>query len=105
MGKSVKLPQGYVSFLKAAKERLNVDYVMNAVAQYGQAFLATQAPLEFLYTEVWSGTPQYKNLKEIIDQNYKFGKNRMNTVLAAYMNYDLADSPGEFNTPGVLLTN
>lgn len=104
-GKSVKLPQGYVSFLKAAKERLDVDYVMNAVAQYGQAFLATQAPLEFLYTEVWSGTPQYKNLKEIIDQNYKFGKNRMNTVLAAYMNYDLADSPGEFNTPGVLLTN
>ncbi|WP_313999519.1 glycoside hydrolase family 66 protein [uncultured Paenibacillus sp.] len=104
-GKSVKLPQGYVSFLKAAKERLDVDYVMNAVAQYGQAFLATQAPLEFLYTEVWSGTPQYKNLKEIIDQNYKFSKNQMNTVLAAYMNYDLADSPGEFNTPGVLLTN
>ncbi|WP_036717569.1 glycoside hydrolase family 66 protein [Paenibacillus harenae] len=104
-GRSVKLPQGYVSFLKAAKEKLDVDYVMNAVGQYGQAFLATQAPLEFLYTEVWDAHPKYANLKDIIDQNGKYGRNKLNTVLAAYMNYDLADAAGEFNTPGVLLTD
>ena len=104
-GESAKLTQGYVSFLKAAKEKLDVDYVMNAVGQYGQAFLAPQAPLEFLYTEVWDGHPKYGSLKEIIDQNSKYSKNKLNTVLAAYMNYDLADTSGEFNTPGVLLTD
>lgn len=104
-GESVKLPEGYVSFLKKAKEQLDVYYVMNAVGQYGQAFLAPNAPLDFLYTEVWDGHPKYKNLKEIIDQNTKYSKQRLNTVLAAYMNYDLANAPGEFNTPGVLLTD
>lgn len=104
-GESAKLAQGYVSFLKAAKEKLDVDYVMNAVGQYGQAFMAPQAPLEFLYTEVWDGHPKYGNLKDIIDQNSKYSKNKLNTVLAAYMNYDLANASGEFNTPGVLLTD
>ncbi|WP_397376434.1 glycoside hydrolase family 66 protein [Paenibacillus vietnamensis] len=104
-GESAKLPQGYVSFLKAAKEKLDVHYVMNAVGQYGQAFLAPQAPLNFLYTEVWDGHPKYANLKDIIDQNSKYSKNKLNTVLAAYMNYDLADAAGQFNTPGVLLTD
>ncbi|WP_055107220.1 glycoside hydrolase family 66 protein [Paenibacillus ihumii] len=104
-GESVKLPEGYVSFLKSAKERLDIYYVMNAVGQYGQAFMAPNAPLDFLYTEVWDGHPKYKNLKEIIDQNAKYSKNQLNTVLAAYMNYDLANTPGEFNTPGVLLTD
>ncbi|MBD2868909.1 glycoside hydrolase family 66 protein [Paenibacillus arenilitoris] len=104
-GRSAKLSEGYVSFLKAAKEKLDVDYVMNAVGQYGQPFLATQAPLEFLYTEVWESHPKYADLKAIIDQNGKYSKNKLNTVLAAYMNYDLADAAGEFNTPGVLLTD
>ncbi|MDQ0061067.1 glycoside hydrolase family 66 protein [Paenibacillus harenae] len=104
-GESAKLSEGYVSFLKAAKEKLDVDYVMNAVGQYGQAFLATQAPLAFLYTEVWDAHPKYANLKDIIDQNGKYSKGKLNTVLAAYMNYDLADSAGQFNTPGVLLTD
>ncbi|WP_339205185.1 glycoside hydrolase family 66 protein [Paenibacillus sp. FSL K6-3182] len=104
-GESVKLAPGYVSFLKAAKEKLDVDYVMNAVGQYGQAFMAPQAPLSFLYTEVWDGHPKYGNLKGIIDQNNQFSKNKLNTVLAAYMNYDLANASGEFNTPGVLLTD
>jgi dextranase len=104
-GESAKLTQGYVSFLKAAKEKLDVDYVMNAVGQYGQAFMAPQAPLAFLYTEVWDGHPKYSSLKDIIDQNSKYSKNKLNTVLAAYMNYDLANSSGAFNTPGVLLTD
>ena len=29
----------------------------------------------------------------------------MNTVFAAYMNYNKADNRGEFNTPGILLTD
>lgn len=104
-GDKIDLAKSYVDFLNSAKEAVPGDYVMNAVGQYAQAYLATQTPVEFLYTEVWSGHPNYKSLKEIIDQNWKYSKGKLNTVLAAYMNYDHANSVGEFNTPGVLLTN
>jgi len=104
-GDSVNLAQTYAPFLQEAKKKLDVDYVMNAVGQYGQAYIATQAPVKFLYTEVWGDHPHYRHLKEIIDQNAKYSKGKLNTVLAAYMNYDHANKPGEFNTPGVLLAN
>lgn len=104
-GDKIDLAKSYVDFLNSAKEAVPGDYVMNAVGQYAQAYLATQTPVEFLYTEVWSGHPNYKSLKEIIDQNWKYSKGKLNTVLAAYMNYDHANSVGEFNTPAVLLTN
>ncbi|MEK3882939.1 glycoside hydrolase family 66 protein [Paenibacillus sp. PL2-23] len=100
----VNLPQTYESFLHAAKRELDVDYVMNAVAQFGQAHIA-KAPVKFLYTEVWDGHPGYRSLKDIADQNYRYSQGRLNTVFAAYMNYDHASSSGEFNTPGVLLTD
>ncbi|QWU16768.1 dextranase [Paenibacillus sophorae] len=104
-GNPVDLAWTYQAFLKAAKEKLNVDYVMNAVGQFGQEHIAREAPVKFLYTEVWGNHPGYQNLKEVIDQNSAYSGNRLNTVLAAYMNYHYSDSPGEFNTPGVLLTD
>lgn len=100
----VNLPETYVSFMEAAKKELDVDFVMNAVGQFGQSYIA-RTPVKFLYTEVWGAHPKYRNLKEIADQNAKYSGGKLNTVLAAYMNYDRADSPGEFNTPGVLLTD
>lgn len=100
----VNLPAAYESFMNAAKKAIDVDYVMNAVSQFGQANIA-KTPVKFLYTEVWDAHPGYRNLKEIADQNAKYGKGALNTVFAAYMNYDHADSKGEFNTPGVLLTD
>lgn len=104
-GKMVNLPQGYVSFLKAAKKNLDVAYVMNAVDQYGQGLLAALAPVDFLYTEVWS-YPKYDDLKAVIDRNSQSGRNKLNTVLAAYMNYDHSKSGrGQFNPAGVLLTD
>ncbi|AIQ65524.1 hypothetical protein PSTEL_22800 [Paenibacillus stellifer] len=104
-GKSVNLAATYPLFLNAAKERLDVDYVMNAVGQFGQELIAREAPVKFLYTEVWGNHPHYRNLKEVIDENSRYSGNRLNTVLAAYMNYHLSDSPGMFNTPGILLTD
>ncbi|MGZ9585462.1 glycoside hydrolase family 66 protein [Paenibacillus marinisediminis] len=104
-GDIASLPSGYVSFLQAAKQKLDVDYVMNAVDQYALTDLAANAPLNFLYTEVWGGHPRYNNLKDIIDKNKVFSQDRLNTVLAAYMNYGKGSSKGEFNTPGVLLTD
>jgi dextranase len=100
----IDLGTAYLDFLQDAKAAIDVEYVMNAVSQYGQAYIA-KAPVKFLYTEVWDSHPQYKHLKDIIDQNQKFSNGELNTVLAAYMNYDHADSAGEFNTAGVLLTD
>ncbi|MDQ0194487.1 glycoside hydrolase family 66 protein [Paenibacillus wynnii] len=104
-GRSISMAETYPVFLKTAKEKLNVDYVMNAVGQFGQELIARDAPVKFLYTEVWGNHPGYQNLKEVIDENSKYSENQLNTVLAAYMDYHFSDSPGEFNTPGILLTD
>ncbi|MCM3618471.1 glycoside hydrolase family 66 protein [Sutcliffiella horikoshii] len=104
-GNKIDLSTTYVPFLQKAKDELDVSLVMNAVSQYAQGYIATQAPVDFLYSELWDGHQTFGSLKDVIDQNYKFSNNELNTVLAAYMNYDLSDSMGEFNAPGVLLTN
>ncbi|WNB92363.1 glycoside hydrolase family 66 protein [Bacillus sp. NEB1478] len=104
-GEITSLEEGYVSFLEEAKKQLNVPLVMNAVNQYGQINISQKAPVDFLYTEVWEPYTKYSHLKQIIDQNNNFSGFKKNTVLAAYMNYDLSNSLGEFNTPAVLLTN
>ncbi|MEH7222278.1 glycoside hydrolase family 66 protein [Bacillus sp. JJ1566] len=104
-GDRVELGQAYIPLLEKAKEKLGVDLVMNAVGQFAAANIATQAPVNFLYAELWDAHNKYSSLKDVIDQNTTFGQGKYNTVLAAYMNYDLSDSVGEFNTPAVLLTD
>jgi len=103
-GEKRNLMLSYGDMLREAKDALGVELVMNAVSQFGQRLIA-DAPVEFLYTEVWGGHPEYKHLKAIIDENASLGPRRLPTVLAAYVNYELADAPGAFNLPGVLLAD
>jgi dextranase len=100
----IDLATTYVPFIQKAKDELGVDIVMNAVSQYAGGYIGSNAPVSFLYSELWDSHEKFDHLKMVIDQNSKFS-NGKNTVLAAYMNYDLSNSAGEFNTPGVLLTN
>ncbi len=86
---------------KAAPEK---KLVMNAVNQYGQEGIAT-APVDFLYSEVWTPNDSFVDLAQVILDNSRYSNGQKQTVLAAYMDYDLADSKGFFNTPGVLLTD
>jgi dextranase len=102
-GEEIELWETYPVFLEKAKHALGVDLVLNAVSQYGQAEIA-QSPVNFLYTETWE-QPYYEDLKRIIDENWEFSNKVLQTVLAAYMNYDLSHSRGQFNTPGVLFTD
>jgi dextranase len=104
-GNIVALDKAYIDFLNAAKDELNVPLVMNAVNQYAQINIAQQAPVDFLYTEIWEPFNHFSHLKQVIEQNNNYSGFQKNTVLAAYMNYDLSDRTGEFNTPAVLLTN
>ena len=63
-----------------------------------------------MYYEVWGKDndrteAKFSHLKTIIDENNEYSGNQLNTVFAAYMNYWLAENQGEFNAPGVLLTD
>lgn len=103
-GTPVDLPQTYGPFITAIKAaHEDKILVMNAVDQYGQDQIG-QAPTGFLYSEVWSAN-SFADLANVIIENNTFSNNTKNTVLAAYMNYDMADQRGSFNTPAVLLTD
>ena len=103
-GEKVIQKETYRNFLQEAKDSLNIKLVMNAVNQYGQDEIAL-SPVDFLYTEIWNPNEYYGDLVRLVNNNLSFSNNRLNTVFTAYMNYDLSDSPGIFNTPGVLYTD
>ena len=104
-GTFLNLSQAFKPFINAIRaDEPDKDIVMNAVSQYGQQGIA-EAASDFLYTEVWSPFDSYNDLASIIKQNNTYSNNTKNTVLAAYMNYDLANNNGYFNTPSILMTN
>ena len=104
-GTYLNLSQTFEPFINAVHTSNPQKYnVMNGVEQYGQQGMASAAT-DFLYTEVWSPSDSYGDLATLIEQNNTLSNNTKNTVLAAYMNYDLANNAGYFNTPSVLMTN
>lgn len=104
-GNTVDLQATFPAFIRAMKKaQPEKSLVMNAVNQYGQPGMAT-SPVAFLYSEVWAPHEGFKDLAQIIGDNDRYGAGDKRTVLAAYMDYDLADGKGIFNTPGVLLTD
>lgn len=105
-GSTVNVPAGFNTFLNAMKTASSSKrLVMNAVNQYGQQNNIAAAPVDFLYTEVWAPNESYNNLSTIITNNNTWSNYTKKTVLAAYMNQNLANSPGYFNTPGVLFAD
>jgi dextranase len=105
-GSEVDLASTYKGFAEAMKTAAPAKrLVFNAVNQYGQQGAIAEAPVDFLYTEVWPNNEGNKDLADIIQQNDNYSNNQKKTVLAAYMNYDLANNTGYFNTPSVLMTD
>lgn len=105
-GSETDLTKGYATFIKSMKmARPEKSLIMNAVNQYGQYDHIATSPVDFLYTEVWSPNESFNDLSTIIKNNNTYSNNTKNTVLAAYMDYSLADNKGYFNTPGVLYAN
>lgn len=103
-GQEVDLPSGYLSFIGAMKQaHLGKSLVMNAVSEFGQEQIA-KGEVDFFYNEVWGENAAYTDLVRILENNRRWN-DTLSTVFAAYMNYNVADSSGYFNTPGVLLTD
>lgn len=104
-GNYLNLANTFQPFINAVKNAFTNKFtVMNAVNQYGQQGIAA-ANTNFLYSEVWSPFDRYSDLANLIKQNSTYSNNSKNSVLAAYMNYDLANNKGYFNTPSILLTD
>lgn len=105
-GKSVELSSGYLDFLNNVKKSLNKSVLFNPVNGYGEIDTDADAQLDFLYKEVWPAQYKtYEDLKLAIDNGAQFSDSKKNIVLAAYMNYGLAANGGNFNEPGVRLTD
>jgi dextranase len=105
-GDMVSPDNSFLSFLQAMKALSPTKrLVMNAVSQYGEQASITKAPVDFLYTEVWPPDEAYNDLRTIIQDNDAWSNGSKKTVLAAYMDYNVANGTGYFNTPGVLLAD
>ena len=108
----VNLPDGFASFINAMKaSRPDKSLIMNAVYDYGAERIVKTGNVDFCYNEVWSGNghEQFSHLYDVICNNDRYGDHQLQTVFAAYMNYDKAFEGGSgdklMNTPGVLLTD
>lgn len=100
----VNLPKGYASFIDAMKAaHPDKTLVMNAVASYGASQIAGTGKVGFLYNEVWADEADFKSLYNIIKANDSYSGHTLNTVFAAYMNYECDNA--EFNIPGVLMAD
>ena len=115
-GNTIDLQYNYGLFLKAMKgHRKDKRLVMNSVESFGthhicNAKLDGTRTVDFCYNEVWDKQPSFESLFEIIKSNDKESDHSLQTVYAAYINYDKADHAWDFpdqnvNTPGALLTD
>ena len=115
-GNMIDLQYNYRLFLKAMKgHRKDKRLVMNCVGGYGTHDICDAKlddgtrTVDFCYNEVWDTQPSFESLYEIIKSNDKESDHRLQTVYAAYINYDKADKGGSgdhlVNTPGALLTD
>lgn len=101
---AVNLPKAYASFINAMKEaHPDKTLVMNAVGSYGASQIASTGNVGFLYNEMWGDEAEFKSLYNIIKANDSYSGNKLNTVFAAYMNYECDNR--EFNVPGVLMAD
>lgn len=104
-GNSVNLPDTYTEFIDNAKKEMGVGVVFNTVNTYGLEQVA-KSDVDFLYSELWpSDFPDYSGFKDTIDKGNVLTDGKKSTVIAAYMNYNSADSEGEFNEHSVRLTD
>jgi len=105
-GNTVDVQSAYGPFIQNEKTaQPDKRLVMNAVGQYGQEGQIAPAPVDFCYTEVWehSNTDGYNVFSRIITDNAAWSNGKQ-TVLAAYLNYDLGlKGRGYFNSPGIIM--
>jgi dextranase len=105
-GTKINLPRAFASFINAMKAaHPQKSLVMNAVANYGARQIANTANVDFLYNELWDGESKFSDLLTAKQANSAYSNQQLQTIFAAYMNYNKSSAAGSFNTAGVLLTD
>lgn len=115
-GTKIDLEYNYRLFLRAMKgHRKDKRLVMNSVDGYGAHHICDAKlddgtrTVDFCYNELWSDHANFSHLFQIIQDNDRESEHNLQTVFAAYINYDKADKGGSgdylVNTPGALLTD
>lgn len=116
-GNKIDLQNTYGPFLEAMKgDRTDKRLVMNCIDGFGTHHICdaklddgTRA-VDFCYNEVWGGQASFSDLFQIIKDNDRESDHSLQTVFAAYINYNKADHAWDYNdknvnTPGALLTD
>jgi dextranase len=88
-------------FINNAKAAMGKRLTFNTPDAIGENQVAQNADVEFIYSELWSGNPNYLSFNQRVNNVRSFGSKAL--VMPAYMDSGL--SSGSFNTPGVLLTD
>lgn len=103
-GSQVNLPTAMARYIRGVKDKFpDKRLVMNAVSSYAAREIAATGKVDFLYNEVWDNEKNFADLLTILDNNRRYAGDSLNTVFAAYMNYDHKTS--QFNLPGVLMAD
>lgn len=90
--------------------------VMNSVDGYGAHHICDAKlddgtrTVDFCYNELWSDHANFSHLFQVIQDNDRESEHNLQTVFAAYINYNKADHAWDYadqnvNTPGALLTD
>jgi len=99
-GKYVDMPMAFSNFIEVYKNNAGQEVLFNSVNDYAKHQIASTGQVSFAYSELWPDQfPSYTSLNSVIHKDISYG---LASVLALYMDYPKAS--GEFNTPGVLLT-
>ncbi len=101
-GTRVDLQNSYSSYIRYMKSELDTRILFNIVNNYGMIDVLQSTDLDFIYAELWDNHT-YNELGNTIKLYRNISGKPV--VLAAYMNYDLSDQKGEFNSASVLLTD
>lgn len=115
-GNKIDLQNTYGPFLEAMKGyHKDKRLVMNCIDGFGthhicDAKLDGTRAVDFCYNEVWGGQASFSDLFQIIKDNDRESDHSLQTVFAAYINYNKADHAWDYNdknvnTPGALLTD
>lgn len=116
-GTKIDLEYNYRLFLRAMKgHRKDKRLVMNSVDGYGAHHICDAKlddgtrTVDFCYNELWSDHANFSDLFQVIQDNDRESEHDLQTVFAAYINYDKAGNYWKYadknvNTPGALLTD
>ncbi len=88
-------------FINNAKTTLGRRVTFNTVDAGGENQVAQSANVDFVYSELWSGNPNYLSFKQRVDNVRSFGSKAV--VFPAYMNY--SNTSGFFNEASVRLAD